>query len=337
MMRTSFKKSIANAVAIMIIAAFLLGFAAVRTTNAELKPAVSIWIDPQAVNITTAAYHMGDKLNVTLWANSYQDASNFATFTWQITINFNASLLSVTRVGYSNGSTSDFFTGHSTVPVSPIITSTSVSTGESLIGTDSRAPGNGSLCWVEMQINQEPTGNATITSTLDIDNSDTFLLTGDLIEITSTKYSAQYNYGSAPADVTPPTITNVARNPATAQVSNGTAVAVNATITDPDGSSDVKNATVYYTINNSTWTPVAMTASGTTWTANIPGQVNGTTVYFKITAFDYAGNNQTKYEPTNAVYYYYVVPEFTLAILVAMMAVLAVAMIAYRKKLIRLP
>lgn len=336
MMRMSFKKSIANAVVIMTVAAFLFGFAAIRAANADLKPAVSIWIDPQSVNITTTAPHMGDKFNVTLWANTYQDANNSEIFTWQITVNFNASLLSATRVGYTNGSTSGFFTGHSTIPVTPIITSTSASTGESLIGTDSRAPGNGSLCWVEMQINQEPTGNGTITGTLDINNTDTFMLSADLNEVNSAKYSAQYNYGPAPADVTSPTITNVSRNPATANVSANTQVQVTATITDPDGSSDVKNATVLYSINNSTWTSVAMTSSGTTWTANIPGQVNGTTVWYKITAFDNAGNMAVSYASDSVPYSYYVIPEFTVAILIAMMAVLAVAMIAYRKKLVRL-
>jgi hypothetical protein len=143
-----------------------------------------------------------------------------------MTLNFNASLLNVTRVGYTNGTTSEFFAGKATIPVTPIITSSSASTGESLIGTDSRAPGNGSLCWVEMQILLEPTGNDTITTTLDINNTDTFLLNGDLNEVTSIKYNGHYQY---------------------------------------------------------------------------------------------------------------VVPEFTLIVLVAMMAVLAVAMIAYRKKLVRLP
>jgi len=225
-MRISFKKNLANAVAIMTVAALVFGVAAITTTaNADIKPAVSFWIDPQVVNITTGG-HVGEKFNATVWVNTYQDANNSAVFTWQITVNFNASLLSVSRVGYTNGTTSNFFSGHSTIPVTPIITSSSASTGESLIGTDSRAPGNGSLCWIEMEILLEPTGNETITTTLDINNSDTFLLNGDLNEVTATKYSGQY---------------------------------------------------------------------------------------------------------------YYVVPEFTLILLVAMMAVLAVAMIAYRKKLVRLP
>jgi hypothetical protein len=226
MMKISLKKSLANAVAIMTVAALLFGFAAIRTANADLMPAVSIWIDPQVVNITTADYSVGDLFNATVWVNTYQNADNYAVFTWQVTVNFNASLLSVSRVGYTNGTTSSFFSGHSTIPVTPIITSTSASTGESLIGTDSRAPGNGSLCWIEMEILQEPTGSEIITTTLDINNTDTFLLNGDLNEVTATKYNGAY---------------------------------------------------------------------------------------------------------------YYVVPEFTVILLVAMMAVLAVAMIAYRKKLVRLP
>jgi hypothetical protein len=192
-MRISFKKSLANTVAIMTVAALIFGFAAIRTANADIKPAVSIWVDPQVVNITTGG-HVGEKFNATVWVNTYVDANNSAVFTWQMTLNFNASLLNVTRVGYTNGTTSEFFAGKTTIPVTPIITSSSASTGESLIGTDSRAPGNGSLCWVEMQILLEPTGNNTITTTLDINNTDTFLLNGDLNEVTTIKYNGQYYY-----------------------------------------------------------------------------------------------------------------------------------------------
>ena len=192
-MRISFKKSLANAVAIMTVAALVFGCAAMTTTaNADLKPAVSFWIDPEVVNITTGG-HVGEKFNATVWANTYVDADDSEVFTWQITVNFNGSLLSVTRVGYTGGTTSEFFAGHSTIPVTPIITSSSASTGESLIGTDVRAPGNGSLCWIEMEILMEPTGTDTFTTELDIDNADTFFLDGDLNEVTSIKYSGEYH------------------------------------------------------------------------------------------------------------------------------------------------
>jgi len=170
----------------------------VGSSATGVKQAVSVWIDPETVAVNPADYHMGDRFNVTVWTNTYQNDTDRATFAWQIAINFNGSLLSATRTGYTNGSTSQFFSGHSTVPVSPIITTTSASIGESLIGTDSRAPGNGSLCWIEMQIKMAPTGDATLTGAIAIDGSNTFLLTNESTQIPFTKYDSVYKYGFAP-------------------------------------------------------------------------------------------------------------------------------------------
>ncbi len=193
-MKIGFKKSLANTVTIIAVAALIFGIAATRTTKAEVMPAVSFWIEPQLINITTYEYNVGDMFNATVWVNTYEDAENYDSFTWQAMVTFNDSLLMATRMGYTNGSVSEFFSGHTTVPVSPVITNTSAYTGETLMGTDTRPPGNGSLCWVEFQILMEPTGSEVITTTLDIDNVDTFLLDGDLMEITSTKYSGEYYY-----------------------------------------------------------------------------------------------------------------------------------------------
>jgi len=141
----------------------------------------------------------------------------------------------------------------------------------------------------------------------------------------------------APPDTTLPTISAVTRDPSGAQVSENASVTVVATITDETGGSGVKNATVFYTIDNSTYTDVAMSSNGTTWTGVIPGQVNGTKVHFNVTAYDNAGNMATLDGFDVATYNYAVIPEFTVAILVAMFAILTVAMITYRKKLVRIP
>jgi hypothetical protein len=129
----------------------------------------------------------------------------------------------------------------------------------------------------------------------------------------------------------------VSTTPSGNQIQQNTAVSVNVTVSDNSGGSGVANATLSYSINNgTTWTNVTMTSSGTTWSGTIPGQVNGTKVWYFITASDIAGN--TANTPTGtAAFSYDVIPEFTVAILIAMMAVLAVAMIAYRKKIVRLP
>lgn len=334
-MKTELRKSIANVIAIMTIAGFLFGFAAVRSVGAEIKPAVSFWVDPQAINLSTSSYHVGDKFNVTLWANTYVDASNYGVYVWQVTMNFNSSLLNITGAGYtgSGGGKSDFFNGHNTVPVTPLITSSSVSTGESLVGaTDLRIPGNGSLCWFEMQIASAPTGSNTLTGTLDINNTDTYFLGGDLNEVASTKYSAQYSFGP---DMTPPTVGTVSRDPATANVPPQTQVNITSIITDNPGGSGMMNATISYTTDNSTWLNVTMAPlNSTAWTGIIPGTTNGTTVWYKIIAYDNDGNMGVS---ESVFSYYVVVPEFTGAILIAMLALLAAAMIAYRKKIVRLP
>jgi hypothetical protein len=336
-MRIGFSKSIAAVIAITTVAALLMGFVALREARADIQPAVSMWVEPPAVNFTTAEYQLGDKFNITVWANTYQDASNYATFVWQVTMSFNSTLFVATQAGFTGVGKSDFFSGHNVVAGQPIVTATNVQTGESLIGADSRTPGNGSLCWVELQIALEPSNDTSITSTFEINNTDTYLLDTDVNELTSTKYGAQYNYGLAPPDVTPPTIGTVSTTPSGNQIQQNTAVSVNATVSDNPGGSGVANATLSYSVDNATtWTNVTMTSSGTTWSGTIPGQVNGTKVWYFITASDNAGNSNNT--PTGtAAFMYDVIPEFTVAILIAMMAVLAVAMIVYRKKIVRLP
>jgi peptidoglycan/xylan/chitin deacetylase (PgdA/CDA1 family) len=148
------------------------------TLNVTSYAAVAIWIDPALVSVTKES--IGYEFNVTAWTNM-----SVSSFKWQVTMLFDPTFLRATRAGYTSGSTSQFLAGHSTVPVSPIFTSSSVSTGESLIGSDSRPAGSGSLCWVELELVSLP--NNTILS---IDNTDTFCLTADLNE---TAFSMKYD------------------------------------------------------------------------------------------------------------------------------------------------
>jgi hypothetical protein len=148
------------------------------TLDVASHPASAIWIEPATVDV--AGKGIGDKFNVTVWTNT-----STPTFAWQVTVNFDSAYLNVTGVGYTSDSASQFFAGHTIVPVTPVVTSSSVSTGASLIGSDSRPAGSGSLCWVELELLSLP--NSTVLS---IDNADTFCLNGDLSEITSTKYNA---------------------------------------------------------------------------------------------------------------------------------------------------
>jgi hypothetical protein len=231
-----------------------------------------------------------------------------------------------------------FFEGLNPIGVEAFINVTSAALGETLLGGD--RSGNGSLCWVELQIMMEPNETTgAINSVLSLGGapaSDTFVMDPDLIVVPSlVVYNATYSYSLPPPDTTPPTINAPLRTPSGSVPENGT-VTIAANITDNVGGSGVANATLSYTIDNSTWTNAAMNSSGNTWTGTVPGKLNGTRVWYKITAFDDAGNNATKYENGTTPYHYDVVPEFMTAVLIVMLTGLAGAMVVYRKKLVRL-
>lgn len=81
-----------------------------------------------------------------------------------------------------------------------------------------------------------------------------------------------------------PTITTPSILPST-DITSTTPVTVSATITDSDGT--VAAAAVYWgTISGSRTNDVDMTASGDTWSATIPAQADGTTVYYSVYAID---------------------------------------------------
>lgn len=338
-MQKTLKRSAAGILAIMSLVIVVFAFAAVNKAYAvDLQPPVSMWIDPPINNFTTSTLSVGDKFNVTVWINTHNTTLDVPIYVWQLTIGFDASVLTCTNVSYTAGTTSQFFQGLGIVPVIPDIKNGSLLFGESLIGTAEKS-GNGSLCTIEFKVLSQPNATTpTVTSNLNFTGVpivDTFVLTSNLDNVLPfTAYNATFNYSLPPADTTPPTIGTVTRNPSGA-VSENQSVTVTANITDNVG---LKNATLSYTTNNSTWTNVAMSngGSGNSYNGTIPGQLNGTAVWYYITAFDNAGNNASTLSSPYS-YSYTVIPEFTIAIVFVMLAILAGAMIVYRKKLVRLP
>jgi len=148
------------------------------TGGTSSKPANAIWLEPSTIPLMGKS--VGYKFNVTAWINLTS-----TSFTWQVKCNFDGTVFRATRGGYTAGSKSQFFSGHSTVNSTFPISSSSVAIGESLIGTDSRSAGSDSLCWFEFEL----TGSST-EEQLSINNVDTFVLNRDLNEIPTTKYDA---------------------------------------------------------------------------------------------------------------------------------------------------
>jgi hypothetical protein len=123
------------------------------------------------------------------------------------------------------------------------------------------------------------------------------------------------------------------QNPPTDNVMLDQEVKVSVSITSDAG--EVKNATLFYTINNGTsWENRTMNynASTSLYEATIPGQPAGTWVKFKIVAYDYAGNNATQ-NGTEPYCTYQVIPEFPSSLILPLLILATtLAAILYRRK-----
>lgn len=131
-------------------------------------------------------------------------------------------------------------------------------------------------------------------------------------------------------DTTPPEISNVVQTPSHNSVFPEDKVKVNATVTDD--LSGVKLVILNYTNNNGTWNPIEMkNIEGNIWNATIPAFPYNTNVTYTITARDNFNNIATIQE-TGQIYWYIVVPEFSLfMILLILMAATLLISIACRK------
>jgi len=106
-------------------------------------------------------------------------------------------------------------------------------------------------------------------------------------------------------------------------------VSVNVT----DATSNVKNVTLSYTINDGeTWTDLPMnhTASNL-YEATIPPQQADTTVRFKIVAYDHAGNTATL-DGTQPYCTYQVIPEFPSSLILPLFMGLSVVAVVFAKR-----
>ena len=196
------KAKLCKTLGIFIVAMFILSMIAFPTMAADPNvphAADAMWIEPSSVNLNTATHDVGYKFNVTLWTNVSQ-----ASFSWQFKLLFNTAYLNVTACVFSAGGTSDFYVGHGTVPVTAIIDNVNgyVLHGESLVGTDSRPAGWGSLSIVEFVVTAVPEKGEEIISELDIQTTyvtkDTYVEAAAGGDIPLNVYNASYSFVWAP-------------------------------------------------------------------------------------------------------------------------------------------
>lgn len=135
-------------------------------------------------------------------------------------------------------------------------------------------------------------------------------------------------------DITPPEITGVTQYPPAENVQPTDIVAVNVTVRDTY--SPIKNVTLSYSIDNGkSWENITMTLLvDDIYNATIPAFDVGTTVIYKIVAFDEAQNMATEDNAGN-YYVYTVVPEFvaTVALILVLSASSSALILTKRMKL----
>jgi hypothetical protein len=261
--------------------------------NVKAEEANSMWLEPSAINFGYAnetSYNatVGTEFNVTAWAYIASSAS----FGWQVTILFNPYQVQAVAAGYTAGTTSQFFAGHSTATVTPFIDNAAgkVMFGEALYGSDSVAANTtNSLMWAEFRVVSIPNAiTPSLKSTLSLGTPDsTYFFNPSVTTIPTTNVGATYSftYGGPPA---PLTIDAVTQAPTT--VYGGQSVTVSSNVTG--GVGGVDTVTLSYSTDNATFTDVTMTLNGATglYEGIIPEQLNGTTVYYLVTAYDAQGN-----------------------------------------------
>jgi len=132
-------------------------------------------------------------------------------------------------------------------------------------------------------------------------------------------------------DKTYPNVKTPSRTP-DGDVLPGQSVKISVNITD--AASQVKNVTLYYAINGGeTWTDLPMNhAASNLYEATIPPQEAGTSVRFRIVAYDHAGNNRTL-NGAEPYCVYQVVPEFPPSLIMPLFMILTLlAVIFYRRE-----
>jgi hypothetical protein len=153
-------------------------------TPSQPHNANAMWVEPGTITLNTSS--IGTTFNATVSLNLTD-----SIYGYQVALRYNRTLLKCSRAGFTDGITSNYCSGHTTIQGGPTIDTSglgngSVQAGESLLGNDFvPGPNNGTLVWIEFQVLNftafiPPSGS--IITTLDIGTeypSNTYALAQD--------------------------------------------------------------------------------------------------------------------------------------------------------------
>ncbi len=137
---------------------------------------------------------------------------------------------------------------------------------------------------------------------------------------------------SASLDITPPQIGKPAQKPHKNIIELNETVTITVNATDEESGID-KVTLSYTTDNGTTWTNLTMNLNITTnsYATIIPEQQPSTIVKYKIIAYDNAGNMAVA-DNAGQYYIYTVIPEFSLATILALFIILSMLVVVFAKK-----
>jgi hypothetical protein len=248
------------------------------TVDAYVCP---MWVDPANVLLSSLDVSVGQRFNVTVWINI-----TGSVYAYQIGLHYNRTQLQCTSSAFTDGTTSSYFAGHTTVSAGPTIDTSAlgngtVLAGESLLGSDFiPGPKSASLIWVEFQILIIPS-NRNFTSKFDISteySSNTYVLDPDLDNVDITTYDGNYQliYSVGVHDVAVADVISYKT-----VIGRGDSLNISVTVADRGNSIETFNLTAY-----------ANTTIIATQNITLPSG-NSTTVMFSWNTTAFAKGNYT--------------------------------------------
>jgi len=212
---------------------------------------------------------LGTRFNVTLQVTGYGNPSVFA---WQARLNYDPILLNVTQVWNLTVDSAYIFYGRGSFSPPPFMETGTVLVGDSLLsGTGKTPPPDpAKLATIEFGIIYAPISGKVSTS-LSIDNADTYLLADTLDEIPITKTNGYFEYVYARPGMVRSTITI---NVSEASVVVGSDVTISGTISPVRPDVDV---TIYTRLKGEQWAalPTVKTNNASNyekvWTPSVAG------------------------------------------------------------------
>ena len=191
-------KIVAKALSTFIAILIAVNVIAISVTpgfSLEPHSANAMWVEPASVVFGPANATVGTKFNVTVAMNITQNV-----FTYSIGMKYNRTTLKANRAGFTQPPTSNYMTGHTTVPSGPVIDTSYLLNGSILASEACSSadyipgPHSGTLMWVEFEFVKVPTPGQTLPFNISryVNQQDTTVYDYHMVVVSFIAYDGAY-------------------------------------------------------------------------------------------------------------------------------------------------